>query len=362
MTELPEVLSPAPRLAWRKFFQNTPSAPASLAPEWFDGLAARSGYRDASRLYTFSSGRRLILPLAARRRTGILLSEHSWPEGWGYGGVLVEGGGEPTTTELGALTDDLSRRPAVRTSVTPDPLAATVWSRSYPPGAVVTARRSQLIDLSGGADAATQAFHSGVRRELRKALRQGLETVRDTSGGLLDEFERLYRQALLRWGAARHHPRWLVNALERHRNRPGMLRAIHRTCPDALTLWGAVRAGETLAVYAILSHQERAWEWLGAVDLNLARQTGATALLVSAIIEHEHGAGRRWLDLGESDRGSGVEERKRRFGATAYDFSTLHLDRLPVTRAQTSLRGLAASALTRRSSRDLASTSDAPAH
>lgn len=360
MTEPFEVLSPVPRAVWTESFRDTPCAPASLAPEWFDGLASRCGYRDASRLYTFASGRRLVLPLAAWRRAGISLAEQSWPQGWGYGGVLVGGGGDPTAAELRAVTGDLRRRPTVCTSVTPDPLSAAVWSCSHPPGAVTTSRRSQLIDLAGGAGTAVGAFHSGVRREVRKALRHGVEVVRDTSGGLLEEFERLYRQSLLRWGADRHQPVWLVNALERRRDRPGMLRAVHRACPGVLALWGAVHAGETLAVYAIASHQERAWEWLGAVDLDPARRTGATALLVSAVTEHECGEGRRWLDLGESDRGSGVEERKRRFGATTRDFSTLHLDRIPVTTAQTRLRGLVSALLTHRPERRSSPAPGAP--
>jgi hypothetical protein len=357
MTEHYTVLAPAPRSLWEQFFTDTATAPASLAPGWFDALCAHGGYHPAARLYTFGSGRRLLLPLAARRVLGLAVSLESWPAGLGYGGVLVEGGGEPTRSELDAVLADLARLRAAMVSVTPDPLAGPLWMRSRPPTTPTTPRRSQLIDLSGGIEAVTRGFHSGVRREARKAERRGLEIIRDTDGMLLNEFARLYGNAVRRWADDRGQPAWLATALAKRRDTPGLLTAVRTTCVDELTLWGAMHEGEAAAVYVVMTHRQRAWEWLGAVDFERARETGATALLLATIVEHECTAGRAWLDLGESDAGSGVEERKRRFGAVSFDFPTLHVEQLPIARLERRAREAAVSALARRPRRAAAPAS-----
>src|ERR1700712_1260739 len=121
----PAVVSPVPRDVWRAVLAADPDAVATQSPEWADALPPR-GYADASRLYELADGRRLVLPLAARRRAGVTVSEESWPYGWGYGGGGGGGGGPPRGGARIVL-DDLRRRPAVLRAVVPMPLRGQVW-------------------------------------------------------------------------------------------------------------------------------------------------------------------------------------------------------------------------------------------
>ena len=97
------VVSPAPRAAWREVLHADPTALPSQTPQWTDWLCRTRGYRDASRLYEFAGGRRLLLPLLARGTAGAL-SEESMPHGAGYGGPLVAGG-RPTPEEARAILE-----------------------------------------------------------------------------------------------------------------------------------------------------------------------------------------------------------------------------------------------------------------
>src|SRR5207247_2203963 len=90
------VISPAPREAWDRLLRSDPDALPTQAPVWLDCLCSLTGARNASRLYDFGGGRRLVLPLARRRR-GPLATESSYPQAWGFGGLV---GGVPRVDEV----------------------------------------------------------------------------------------------------------------------------------------------------------------------------------------------------------------------------------------------------------------------
>jgi hypothetical protein len=334
-----EVVSPAPRDVWERCYAADPDAFATQSPAWMDGLRAARGYVDASRHYRLPDGRELVLPLAARRRAGVALTEESWPHGWGYGGVLAEGGA--TGHDVAIVLADLARRPAVRTAVTPVPLQAARWAAAAPAQALRVPFTSRIIDLRDGFDAVWKGYRKSARRGVRAAEKAGVEIHRatgaDTAAALV-AFTRLYDDAIDRWAAQRGQPLRIARLLARLRNVPAQAAAVAARMGEGCVLWSATVDGRPIMVDVMLQSPGHHMSWLGAMDADLARETSGTYLLQSRIIEDACARGVRHFHLGESEPGSGVDAFKAGFGAAAVPFAALRFERLPVTAADRRLR------------------------
>lgn len=337
--EVPGVrlVSPAPRDVWNEVLDADPLAVPTQTPAWTDLVCRALGAVDVSRLYELPDGRRLVLPLVARRRLGLELAAESLPYGFGYGGLVVPGGA-PTEQDVRMVLTDLARRPAVRTALVPDPLLSDAWAGASPPGAVRARSLSHVLDLDGGFDAVFGRYHSDTRRNVRKAGKQSLEVrvVRDAS--LVDVFAGLNARSVDRWAHQRGQPRWIAHLVERHRDRVGRLRAA-LACPGLDCVgWTAHEDGVPTAAYVALFDRRAAFFWMSAMDKERADRTRAGALLQSLAVEHACAAGMRWFHLGESDPGSGVARFKEGFGAVPRDLESLRFERLPLTAAEGRLR------------------------
>ncbi|SDN54771.1 GNAT family N-acetyltransferase [Geodermatophilus sp. DSM 45219] len=334
------VVSPAPRDIWVAVAHDDPHAVPSQTPEWTDWLRRTRGFSDASRLYEFPDGRRLLLPLLARTAAGVTVTEESMPYGFGYGGPLVAGG-RVTLAEARAVLADLARRPVLRAGLVPNPLVAGTWSAAAPGGALRVPSLCHVLDLEGGFDHVwSKRYRQDARRKVRRAEKQSLEVhqVRDSS--LVDTFAELNRRCVDRWAQQRHQPLWLAHLVERRRDRVGQLASALAALGSAVTGWTAHLEGEAVAAYVAVQHREQAWFWMSAMDQGLAGRTNAGALLQSLAIEAACRAGARWFQLGESDPGSGVARFKAGFGATPTSYDTLRFERLPLTTATDRLRAV----------------------
>ncbi|GAA4549712.1 GNAT family N-acetyltransferase [Pseudonocardia xishanensis] len=332
----PAVVSPVPRAVWREVFEADPDAVATQAPEWADCLADR-GYTDAGRLYTLPDGRRLVLPLVARGRAGLAVSEESWPYGWGYGGLLSDGGA-PTREDCALVLADLARRPALLRAVTPMPLRGAAWLAAAPPGARTVPYTAQVVDLDGGFDAVWNRYRRQARNSVRKAERFELD-VRREDGSTADPrgpavFRELYAASVDRWAAQRGQPLALARMLAARRDRPGQVALAARALGARCVVWSVLRAGEPVAANVVLQHGAHAIGWLCAMQADLARETLATYLLHSVAIADACAAGVRWFHMGESDSGSGGEHFKRYFGASPVEYAAVRLERLPLSAAE----------------------------
>ncbi len=361
------VVSPAPRDAWRRALAGDPHAVATQTPEWLDCVCRSTGREDASRLYELPDGRRLVLPLVARRFAGVRVAEESFPYGWGYGGVLADRGREAErsrtveegreaersrTVEEGGITEaevrlvlaDLARRPVVRTGVVPLSLAGAPWSAAAPPGSVRVPYRAQVIDLSDGYDHLwANVFKRQVRNSVRKAERFALDVRRergdDPDGVGVRAFAQLYGQSVDRWAEQRGQPRWLALRVAASQDRPGQVAAVAAALGERCVVWSAHHEGRPVAVNVVLQHGQHALGWLSAMDTALARETLATYVLHVRSFEAAAAEGVRSFHMGESDRGSAPERFKAYFGARPVDYEALRLERLPLTRVEKRLRG-----------------------
>jgi hypothetical protein len=348
----PAVVSPAPREVWREVMAADPDAVATQAPEWTDALATR-GYTDASRLYELADGRRLVLPLAARRRAGVTVSEESWPYGWGYGGVLVEGGAL-TAADARIVLVDLRRRPAVLRAVVPMPLRGEVWDEAAGPDVRRVPYTAQVVDLDGGWDRLwTSGFKRQARNSVRKAERFELDVRREDGataagpdGRGLGVFRELYAQSVDRWAAQNGQPLAVARRLAARRDRPGQVAAAAAALGEQCVVWSVLRDGVPVAANVVLGsgatgegQGRHAIGWMCAMDTTgIARETLATYLLHSLAIQDacEHGV--RWFHMGESDAGSGPEHFKRYFGAVPVSYAALRFERLPLSRGEQAAR------------------------
>ncbi|RBY78261.1 hypothetical protein DQ238_12240 [Geodermatophilus sp. TF02-6] len=347
------VVSPAPRDIWQQFLAADPDALPTQTPEWTDWVCRTRGWTDASRLYEFSDGRRLLLPLMAWHRAGVPITAESMPYGLGYGGPLVAGG-EITHASARSMLTDLRRRPLLRVGMVPDPLKADIWAAAAPPGAIRVPYLAHVLDLEGGFDRVWQErYRSDVRKNIRRATRQPLEVHQGSGADLVDVFAELNRRSVDRWALQRGQPLWLARLVERRRDRVGQLSSAVTALTSILTSWTAHLHGEPVAAYVLLHFGTRAYAWMSAMDKELARRTDAGALLQSLAIEHACAAGARWFLMGEAAGGSGVEAFKERFGARAVPYAALRLERLPMTAADRRLRSTVDAMITAR--RDLTS-------
>ncbi|RFU22376.1 GNAT family N-acetyltransferase [Geodermatophilus marinus] len=335
------VVSPAPRDVWRQALAADPSALPSQTPEWTDWLCRTRGFTDASRLYEFADGRRLLLPLLARTAAGVRLTEESMPYGFGYGGPLVMGG-EPSPDQARAVLDDLARRPVLRSSLAPLPRASAKWSAIAPPGVVRVPYLAHVLDLEGGFEQVRSTrFRSGAKRNIRRALKQPLEVRSGAGSGVVEAFAELNRRAVERWARQRGQPLWLARLVDRQRDRVGQLASAIDALGPMVRAWTAYLHGEPVAVNVALHFGAQAYGWLSAVDADLARRTQAGALLLSLELEEACASGVRWFQLGESDPGSGVAQYKELYGGVPVSWSALRFERLPMTAADHRLRAVA---------------------
>lgn len=336
------IVSPAPREAWRRALAADPDAVATQTPEWLDCVCRTTGRVDASRLYELPDGRRLVLPLVARRVAGVSVAEESFPYGWGYGGLLGDRIG-PTEADVRLVLADLARRPVVRTAVVPTSLAGAPWSAAAPPGAVRMPYRAQVIDLSEGYEHLWEkVFKRQVRNSVRKAERFGLDVRRergdDPDGVGVRAFAELYGQSIDKWAEQRGQPRWLALRVAARQDRPGQVRAVAAALGERCVVWSAHHEGRPVAVNVVLQHGQHALGWLSAMDTALARETLATYVLHVRSFEAAAAEGVRSFHMGESDPGSAPEKFKAYFGARPVDYEALRLERLPLTRAEKRLR------------------------
>jgi CelD/BcsL family acetyltransferase involved in cellulose biosynthesis len=349
-TRMAAVVSPAPRDVWTQVYESDRHAVVSQSPQWSDCLSRESGWKDASRLYQLEDGRRLVLPLAARSVGGVRVLEESWPYSWGYGGLLAEGG-DLGEQDVRVVLADLRDRLGLRTTITPMPMRAGLWSQAAGPGVGLSRYCSEVVDLSGGFDAVWVRFRKAVRNAHRAAERRGVEVLRDTTGRFAPDFARLYASSVERWASEKGQPLALARALARRRDRAGQAAAVMQGIPEECVTWVATWRGEVVAVNVVLLHGDFVHGWLGVTDRELNRVTRGGMLLDSRVIQDACEKGVRFKLFGESEPDSPVERYKRQFGGHGVDACTLRMERVPLTPVLERSRSAVEALLARRAGR-----------
>jgi hypothetical protein len=329
------VVTPAPRNVWDQLVAADPASLVDHSPAWLDVMSATAPYRDASRLYELSDGRRYVLPLARRRgpldAVGV---ESGFPDGWGIGGLV---GPDRDQAAIAAVLDDLAGRREVFTRVRPDPLDGERWQAVAPAGVVTRPRRAHVIDLRPGLDALRSGLHKSTRRNVVKGENAGLHVTNTATPEHLAAYYRLYELSLRRWAERSREPVRLALWRGRRRDPLSKLATMAEVLGDQFRVWLAWEDGVAIAGSIILlgntAHGTR-----GAIDRERAAPTRASFLLEWLAIEEAVAAGCASYHLGETGTSESLAKFKEGFGGQSWSYHDLRFERLPVTRADLALR------------------------
>jgi hypothetical protein len=326
----PAVTSPVPAPVWEAVARSDPGTVVSQSLAWHGAVMADGRYADASLLYEFDGGHRIVLPLARRRWCPPWVAvTGSWPGGWGVGGPLCEGG-RVSQAEAATVLTDVARRPG---------LAAVLQFRHEPGSAWLDAaagfhaeqRGCHVLDLAGGFEEVWQRrFRGTARTAVRKAERSGLEIETDRSGRLLPVFGELYEMSLQRWAARQHEPVWLSRWRSARDASTRIMELVSRRFGANCTIWVARWQGAPVAGIVVLTAHGYAKYWRGAMDAGPANRVRANDLLHRLAIEDACQGGYRWYDMGWSRPGSSLASFKEKLGATLHHTATLRTERLPL--------------------------------
>jgi hypothetical protein len=330
-----DVVSPAPREAWESACLLDPEVLPTQQPAWTDAACSNGRFVDASRLYRIPDGRRLVLPMVRQRVGGSFGVEASMPTHWGFGGLIGEGG--VTAADVCLVLDDLATRRLLRQSIRPNPHHGRLYAQHAPAGSISIPRRAHVLDLSGGAEVVFKGFADSRRRAIRKAERSGIEVECDTTGRLLPEFFELYASSEARWAEQQHEPAALARFRTRFRDTIGKWQAIARHLDGGCRQWVARHDGRAVAsiivLFGVNAHYTR-----GAMDKERAGPLRANDLLMWQAIQAACEIDAESFHLGESGASSSLSDYKERFGARAFDYPELRLERLPITRTDRAAR------------------------
>jgi hypothetical protein len=321
-----DVICPAPRDLWRQALAADSNALLSHTPEWLDTMCAIEGVRDSSRLYVWPSGHSLILPMICKGVGDFSIVQSSFPRGWGFGGLV--GSAAVTSDEVTAIDSDLIAQRTLRQRVCPNPLQGRAWLEATVPSADLIRARAHVVDLDGGTSAIWKRFSENARRCIRKAEKQQLDVVCDTTGQLLGEFEDLWLISTRRWAAKQREPVWLYRWLQRRVNPKRRWQQMMERLPGRIAIWIARHRGTAVSGIVILrgpnDHYTR-----GAMNKELAGPSRANFLLHWLAIQDACQRGARWYQMGQSGVNDPVSRFKENFGAYACDFPILIRDNLP---------------------------------
>ncbi len=297
------------------------------------------GWVDASRWYVTPEGRDLILPMVRRRFGNSHGLQSSFAEGHGTGGLLASDA--VTASDVEMVLADLRRHPALRTTIRINPLLTAAWDEAAPPpGLLVKPRHSHVLDLEGGADVVWNTrMTSKGRGSVRRARKLGVEVECDTTGKLLPLFYEMLLQSFERWAARQNEPTWLTRLRGKHRDPLRKFEIMADRLGGAFRLYVARHEGRPAAAVMVLSGTN-AYNTRGAMDAAVGGRTKANDLLHWTAIEDACRSGCRAYHMGASAPGSSLARFKEKFGAQSVPHGEYIIERLPITKADTVLRGV----------------------
>ena len=319
-----------PKETWLSVLSSDPQALPSQTPQWMEAACESGLWRDASRLYFTSDGRRVILQLL-RYGPNPLAALTSPRHGWGYGGLIGDGG--VRADDVAMVADDLAALPKFSLWVRPNPLQAKLWER-FSVG-TRTRRIAHVVDLDGGADTLRGRLHASAKKGIKTAEKMGVRVERAFAGELLPVFFELTFKSRSFWAQRQHEPVWLAQMRGRVRDSEAKWKQIARHMGSAFRVMVAWQAERPLAAGIVLqagnAHGTRA-----AMDPEV-RHLGASHLLNWVALQDACADGARYFHMGESAT-PGAAGFKASFGAEAHAFDEFHFERLPVSRLEALLR------------------------
>ncbi|MCC6983596.1 MAG: GNAT family N-acetyltransferase [Bauldia sp.] len=339
MPSIARAISPVPPDMWDEVYGADGHALPTQSRMWRNALLAGGRFRDVSRAYEFTDGRRMVLPLFRRGPLAQLWSgRRSPPPAWGFGGLISATPAEPRHVRL--VLDDLRRQRGTFVRIRPNPLDAPVWRAAMPTGWEGLSRNAHVLDLSGGMDTVWRhRFRQGCRANIRRAERAGLDIECGTSEELVTAFHRLLQQSLERWAHKQHEPAALARWRGRRRDPLEKLRSMVVDSGGLARVWLARKDGEPVAAILVIKDHQAHYT-RGVMDEEAAGDTHANYLLQFLAIKDACESGCRHYHMGETGDSESLAFFKSRFGAEAVPYAEYRFQRIPVASAGDQVRWL----------------------
>lgn len=329
MTRIARVQRDGIERLWDDLYELDPVASPFQSRRWARTMVSMGYWRPAAMAVSFTDGLDAVVPAVTYRLVpGRPAPRLSWPRYWGEAPPLWSGA--PDTGHVRGLLRLLADEPAIMTRLSTGPINGSPFAASSGADWHVMLRRSHVIDLSEGFEAAQANFSKGIRYEARRAGRRGVEIRHATDGSLADELIGAFDAAIPRWADKQHEPVWLTRVRGRRRDSPRKIRAIARGMGQDCLLTIATLHGR--AIGGSLALRGRNPEaLLNPIDPVEGLKAGASQAIYSEVVRvmcEDKGA---WFNLGESGFEGGLATYKERYGAVARDHVDLYRERLPFT-------------------------------
>jgi hypothetical protein len=255
-------------------------------------------------LHPTPDGQHAFLPLVARRvGSGSLRWTVSGETGV-YGGPLLHA--PMPARAWGDFWRNLQQAYGSMTLFVPP---GTVWQ---PPrhgkGLICHTHRLALEPDGVGA-----GYNRGLKSRLNKARRLGITVVEGTDAASVEQYVRLYRDTLGRWGEETSWPR-----------PPGFFHALRHHGQPHVKLWLALQEGRTIAGIWVATFGQEA-HYLAGSTAEAGLQAGGSHVLLDHAVREAATAGCHYFDFGASGGREGLIRFKEAFGARPTSYGEVHL-------------------------------------
>jgi len=300
---------------WQRVWSACDHATFFQSPEWAQVWQAYSHgrVRPAAKLFRFSDGREVLLPLCYEHKLGGLLNRYVASPEATYGGWLAT---QPLTMSHAVLLTKwllASEGTNLVWRLNPyDPLALAAAQVCH-----VSGQRdfTHSIRLNAEPEVLLKGFKKGCREDIRKAQKRGnIEVNPATTVEEWRAYYRVYQDSLQRWG---HGPndgyRWELFDLLRRRDSP------------YIRLWVARYDGQIVSGELSFYSRQQSVSWHAATLKDYLR-SGVGKFQSFEIMKDCCKRGFSWLDFNPSAGLGGVKELKESFRAQALPAPLIYVD------------------------------------
>jgi len=278
---------------WDAMVDAAPTAIYFQTREWFEIWSDYAGFRIDTRLITFRSGKKVLLPLCHQEFLGGLLKIHFLtPKGMG-GFVTTEELDPDEKRELFNLLKDVT---PLYCAVNPYDSLTNEFDRFN------TADWTQVLDLSQGFESIFARWSKGHHSGTKKGLRQGISAETATTESDWQSYFGMYEESLARWGNdATNRYGWALFASMLKKHSP------------KIRLWLARYEGKLVSGALCIYHNAHVAYWHAASTREFYGKLDASHVLQYFIISDACQNGYRFYDFLPSGGIEGVAHFKGGF-------------------------------------------------
>ena len=279
---------------WWAFVNDCPTATFFHTPNWYKVWKEYADYDYEARLLIFENGKKVLLPLAWRKRLKGMIKEYiSAPVGT-YGGFL--GNGKLNREETNQLQSYIGRFTFLR-------IRANPLKEILDPSFYTIKKFTQIIDLNKGLEEIKKKWSKNHLRSLKKGIDNEM-SIRESNKKLdWKNYYDVYQDSLRRWEKnSSNQYRWSLFDL------------LSRLAKDNCKLWLIEKEDKLISGCICFYQNEHVVYWHGA-SLESFFYLRPVHVLHHHIMQMAIKCGFRWYDFNPSGGHLGVVKFKQGFGS-----------------------------------------------